>query len=55
MGQPCGTIRADESFIVPVPQSIDPEAFDTVVVWCESFGEFITAARYRRFWEERPC
>jgi hypothetical protein len=31
----------------PLPSSIDPAAFNTVVVWCESFGQFITAARYR--------
>jgi hypothetical protein len=23
------------------------ENYNTVIVWCESFGEFITAAKYR--------
>jgi hypothetical protein len=32
---------------VPVPAGIDPKAYTTVIVWCESFGQFITAARYR--------
>lgn len=42
-----GDVRTFENFVVPVPGSIDPGAFNTVVVWCESFGEFITAAKYR--------
>ena len=40
-------VKTFENFIVPVPESINPEAFNTVVVWCESFGQFITAAQYR--------
>lgn len=42
-----GDVRTFENFIVPVPESVDPGAFNTVIVWCESFGQFITAARYR--------
>ena len=42
-----GAVRTFENFLVPVPAGIDPANYDTVVVWCESFGEFITAARYR--------
>jgi len=42
-----GAVRTFENFILPVPDTVDPAAFDTVVVWCESFGEFITAARYQ--------
>jgi len=42
-----GDVKTFENFIVPVPESIDPGAYDTVIVWCESFGQFITAARYR--------
>jgi hypothetical protein len=42
-----GDVRTFENFIVPVTEGIDPSDFTTVVVWCESFGEFITAARYR--------
>ncbi len=42
-----GDVKVFENFIVPVPADIDPGQFDTVVVWCEAFGEFITAARYR--------
>ena len=42
-----GPVRTFENFIVAVPETIDPAAFNTVIVWCESFGQFITAARYR--------
>lgn len=42
-----GEVRTFESFIVPVPASIDPSAFNTVIVWCEAFSQFITAAQYR--------
>ncbi len=41
-----GAVRTFENFIVPVPDSVDPSAFNTVIIWCESFGEFITAAKY---------
>ena len=42
-----GDVKTFENFIVPVPAGIDPAAYNTVIVWCESFGQFITAARYR--------
>jgi hypothetical protein len=32
---------------VPVPAGVNPSDFTTVIVWCERFGEFITAAQYR--------
>ena len=42
-----GDVKTFENFIVPVPESVDPAAYAAVIVWCESFGQFITAARYR--------
>jgi hypothetical protein len=42
-----GDVKTFENFIVPVPESIDPGSFSAVVVWCESFNEFITAASYQ--------
>jgi len=42
-----GDVKTFENFIVPVPAGIDPKAYTTVIVWCESFGQFITAGRYR--------
>lgn len=42
-----GDVKTFENFLVPVPESVDPGNFTTVVIWCEAFGEFITAASYR--------
>lgn len=42
-----GDVRTFENFVVDVPPSIDPSRYDTVIVWCESFAQFITAAKYR--------
>ena len=42
-----GDVKTFENFIVPVGAGIDPSRFTTVIVWCETFGQFITAARYR--------
>ena len=42
-----GDVRTFENFIVPVPASIDPQQYSAVIVWCETFGQFITAADYR--------
>jgi hypothetical protein len=45
--QPSGDIKTFENFIVSVPDGIDINRYNTVIVWCESFGEFITAASYK--------
>lgn len=42
-----GDVKTFNNFIVPVPEFIDPREFTTVIVWCESFGQFITAASYQ--------
>ena len=42
-----GDVRTFENFVVPVPETIDPADYNSVIVWCESFGKFITAAKYR--------
>lgn len=42
-----GDVETFENFLVPVPDTVDIEAYNTVIVWCEAFGQFITAARYR--------
>jgi hypothetical protein len=42
-----GNVRTFDNFVVAIPTGIDPSQFDTVIVWCESFGEFITSAKYR--------
>ncbi len=42
-----GPVRTFENFMVSVPDSIDPAAYSAAIVWCESFGQFITAAKYQ--------
>lgn len=42
-----GAVKTFDNFILQVPQGIDPAGYKALVVWCETFGEFITAAAYR--------
>ncbi|MEN0002276.1 MAG: DM13 domain-containing protein [Pseudomonadota bacterium] len=42
-----GDIKTFDGFIVDLPADANIEAYNTVLVWCEAFGEFITAAQYR--------
>lgn len=42
-----GDVKTFENFLVAVPDDVDVEDYTTAVVWCESFGEFISAAQYR--------
>jgi hypothetical protein len=42
-----GAVHTFDNVIVEVPHGIEVDAFNTAVVWCESFGQFITSARYR--------
>jgi hypothetical protein len=42
-----GDVKTFENFVVPVPEEVDVSRYDTVVVWCETFSQFISAAKYR--------
>ena len=42
-----GAVRSFDGFLAPLPPDVDPAAYTSVIVWCETFGQFITAARYR--------
>ena len=42
-----GGIKTFENFVVQVPAGIEPANYSAVIVWCETFSEFITAAKYR--------
>ena len=42
-----GDVKTFDGFIVDAPDGIDLARYNTVVIWCEAFAEFITAARYR--------
>jgi hypothetical protein len=41
------SLRSVENFVVSLPEDFEPERYDTVIVWCETCGQFITSARYR--------
>ncbi len=40
-------VKTFENFIVPIPPGTDLSRYSGVVIWCESFSQFITAAKYR--------
>ena len=42
-----GDVKTFKNFVLSVPATIDPSQYTTAIVWCETFGEFITAAKYR--------
>lgn len=42
-----GDVRNFERVVLPLPAGADPARYNTVVIWCETFGQFITAATYR--------
>jgi hypothetical protein len=42
-----GDVKSFDGFLLDLPEGTDLTAYTTVLVWCESFGEFITAAKYR--------
>lgn len=42
-----GDVKTFDGFLVDIPADVDVQQYDTVVVWCEAFSEFITAAKYR--------
>lgn len=42
-----GDVRNFERFELPLPAGTDLQRYTTVVIWCETFSQFITAAKYR--------
>jgi hypothetical protein len=42
-----GDVKTFKNFLVTVPENVDPARYTTVIVWCETFSQFITAAKYR--------
>ena len=45
--QVIGPVKTFEGFILDMPEGVNAEDYTTVLVWCEAFSEFITAAKYR--------
>lgn len=42
-----GDITSFDRFLLEVPDNLDIDDYTTVVIWCEAFGQFISAAQYR--------
>ena len=42
-----GEVKSFGGVIVQIPDGVDIADYDTVLIWCEAFGEFITAGKYR--------
>jgi hypothetical protein len=42
-----GDVKTFNNFSVAVPSNIDPSKYNAIIIWCETFGEFITAAQYQ--------
>lgn len=41
-----GDVKTFENIVVAVQANIDPAKYTAVIVWCETFGQFIAAAKY---------
>ncbi|GAB5452009.1 MAG: DM13 domain-containing protein [Halioglobus sp.] len=41
-----GSIKTFDGFLVALPEGIDPASYNALIVWCESFGQYITSATY---------
>ena len=46
-GLKIGSINSFNGFLLELPKDLNLENYNSVVIWCESFSEFITAAQYR--------
>lgn len=42
-----GRVDGFDGFVLDLPVGTNPEDYDSVVIWCETFAAFITAGRYR--------
>ena len=40
-------LKVFENFIVPLDKKINFEDYNTILIWCEAFKEFITSAKYK--------
>jgi hypothetical protein len=43
-----GEVKNFKNFIIPLTKDVDPTRFNSIIIWCESFGQFISSARYER-------
>lgn len=42
-----GRVSSFDGFVLDVPAGVDVSNYTTALIWCETFGEFITAVQYR--------
>ena len=42
-----GPVKTFDNFILSIPEGINPADYKALVVWCETFSEFITATAYQ--------
>jgi hypothetical protein len=40
-------VKNFDRFVVELPLGVDLDQYNTVVIWCETFSEFISSAQYR--------
>jgi hypothetical protein len=40
-------VKTFENFVIDLPAGINPSSYSSAIVWCETFDQFITAAKYR--------
>lgn len=43
-----GDVKTFKNFIVHLGEGIDPSKYNAAIVWCESFGQYITSGSYER-------
>ncbi|WP_027857123.1 DM13 domain-containing protein [Marinobacterium jannaschii] len=42
-----GDIDSFDGFLLSLPEGLNPARYSTAIIWCETFGQFISAAQYR--------
>ncbi|NNU63777.1 DM13 domain-containing protein [Rhizobium sp. WYCCWR 11152] len=48
-----GDVKTFNGFIVEMPAGIDVRDYNTVVIWCEAFDQFISGAEYQPSRQDR--
>jgi len=42
-----GMVKTFSDFALELPEGLDPSQYDSVIIWCEAFGQFITSAQLK--------
>ncbi|WP_299569781.1 DM13 domain-containing protein [uncultured Shewanella sp.] len=40
-------VKTFDNFLVPITANVNVADYNTIIIWCESFNQFITAAQYQ--------